>query len=256
MAFWLKKTLSKFLFPVPVILLLLLVGLVLLWRNRARRSAAALLTTGFLLLLTASFRPVADAALGALELRYPVHKPAPGDSTRFDWIVVLDGGYSGQAGLPAEARMSSASLARFVEGLRQARAYPTARLLFSGGSSVDAFGGALLMREAALGFGIPEARITVEARSWDTDDQARLLREVVGTDSLLLVTSASHMPRAVALFRKQGMNPMPAPAGPTVTPGERLPLREYIPSSDNLEKVRTALYEGLGLAWARLRGLA
>ncbi len=258
MGFFLKKLVAVFFYPVPIILMLMAAGLILLWRKRAPRATRVLLSAAFGLLFMLSFRPVGDAAIRSIESRYAVFEANPADSLRFAWIVVLDGGYADVPGLPPEQKMSQASLARFVEGMRLARAYPHARLLFSGGSFTDEVRttGSEIMRDAALEQGIDPERIRIENRSWDTDDQARLVRDIVADAPFLLVTSAAHMPRSVALFRKQGLDPTPAPAGFTVRRRGVLLPGEYIPSSDNLLKVRAALYEWMGIWYARLRGLA
>ena len=258
MGFFLKKLVAVFLYPVPIILMLMAAGLILLWRKRAPRAARAILTSAFGLLFLLSFRPVGDAAIRSIESRHAVHEVNPADTLRFAWIVVLDGGYADVPGLPPEQKMSQASLARFVEGMRLARAYPHARLLFSGGSFSESAQttGSEVMRDAAVERGIDPDRIRIEHRSWDTDDQARLVRDIVQHESFLLVTAAAHMPRSVALFRKQGLDPTPAPAGFTVRRRGVLLPGEYIPSSENLLKVRAALYEWMGIWYARLRGLA
>ena len=258
MGFFLKKLVAVFLYPVPIILMLMAAGLILLWRKRAPRAARAILTSAFGLLFLLSFRPVGDAAIRSIESRHAVHEVNPADSLWFAWIVVLDGGYADVPGLPPEQKMSQASLVRFVEGMRLARAYPHARLLFSGGSFSESAQttGSEVMRDAAVERGIDPDRIRIDNRSWDTDDQARLVRDIVQHESFQLVTAAAHMPRSVALFRKQGLDPTPAPAGFTVRRRGVLLPGEYIPSSDNLLKVRAALYEWMGIWYARLRGLA
>jgi uncharacterized SAM-binding protein YcdF (DUF218 family) len=77
---------------------------------------------------------------------------------------------------------------------------------------------------------------------------------MVGQDSFFLVTSAYHLPRAMALFQKQGLTPIAAPAGhlvrqaPNWSPG-------FFPRSGGLHNMEIALHEYLGLAWARLLGV-
>jgi len=67
------------------------------------------------------------------------------------------------------------------------------------------------------------------------------------------VTSANHMPRAVAVFNKQQLNPIPAPANflVKILPN-REPKLEF--TAGNLYKTERAMYEYLGLAWYKLRG--
>ena len=73
----------------------------------------------------------------------------------------------------------------------------------------------------------------------------------------LLVTSATHMPRALASFRKAGLDVTPWPAD---SRGHSYPLVENVfdllPDVDALAETTTAIKEWLGLAVYRLRGWA
>ena len=71
-----------------------------------------------------------------------------------------------------------------------------------------------------------------------------------------LVTSASHMSRSMALFRKQGLNPIAAPTEHIVKYHQRRDPRYYLPSSGSMVVINRAIHEYLGRAWAWLRGQA
>jgi uncharacterized SAM-binding protein YcdF (DUF218 family) len=58
----------------------------------------------------------------------------------------------------------------------------------------------------------------------------------------------------MALFRKQGMDPIPAPAGQTAKARQVLTPDLFFPNSTALERSSRALHEYLGLLWAKLRG--
>jgi len=101
--------------------------------------------------------------------------------------------------------------------------------------------------------GLPRERITLEARSGDTSDEAALLPPLVGKEPFLLVTSAAHMRRALALCRKQGLNPIAAATDFTRatvdwTAGDLLPRAEGFLRADY------ALHEWIGYWWSGLRG--
>ncbi len=68
-----------------------------------------------------------------------------------------------------------------------------------------------IMSRVAMDLGPDPRDIEVESRSKDTADQARVIKSFVGNYPFILVTSASHMPRSMALFKKAGLKPMPAP---------------------------------------------
>jgi len=62
------------------------------------------------------------------------------------------------------------------------------------------------------------------------------------------------MPRAMALFKKQGMQPIPAPTNHLVRSSSWFWIGTLFPSADALLKSQSAFYEYLGLLWAQLRG--
>ena len=83
---------------------------------------------------------------------------------------------------------------------------------------------------------------------------AQLLRER-GLNRVLLVTSASHMPRSVAVFRKQGLEIIPSPTDVQVV-ARPFTLIQILPGLGALEYSNTALKEWFGLMTYRLRGWA
>jgi uncharacterized SAM-binding protein YcdF (DUF218 family) len=71
---------------------------------------------------------------------------------------------------------------------------------------------------------------------------------------VLLVTSALHMERALAVFRSSGLDPIPAPTDYRVTVPERRSPAEWLPAPDALSATHAALWERAGLLAYRLRG--
>lgn len=256
--FLLKKIVGHLLFPLPLLCLLLLLGLFALWR-RKRRAARVLLALAIGALLLLSYPPVPLAMITPLEQAY-----APIDAARLAalktlpqpirYIVVLGGGHADTPTLTPISRLSGATLARLAEGIRLSRQFPAATLLLSGGAPFSETTDADLMAQAAVSLGVARSRIAQEAQSLDTDDEARLIQYMVGTAPLLLVTSASHMPRAMGLFRHYGLHPIAAPTDymAPMVPQEG-PLA-FFPNSYNLHLAERAVYEYLGLAAARLAG--
>jgi uncharacterized SAM-binding protein YcdF (DUF218 family) len=233
--------------PLPVFLALALVGVVWLWRGR-RRWGWGLLLAGLLCLFLAAWRPVADGLLGPLERSHPPLTD-PAGLVGVSAVVVLGGGTWSEPGWPANLRLSEASAMRIVEGVRLVRALPGARLVVSG---ADRFGVrrpvALDYAEAARSLGVPAAQILVLDSPVDTGQEADAVRAVLGTGSrLVLVTSASHMRRAVLHFQRAGLDPVPAPTHFLVARSDGAHLRDWVPSAVNLRKTETVWHEWLGL---------
>ena len=127
-------------------------------------------------------------------------------------------------------------------------------MLLSGGSVFDSTSDAGAMAKMAMALGIEKKEIVLESESKDTKDQALFIRNIIGNNRFVLVTSASHMARSVALFRAKGMKPIPAPTGFRVKNTLKMSPARFFPSGKGIDKMERVVYEYLGIAWARLRG--
>ena len=252
--FLFKKLVAPFLMPVPFCLALLLLGLSLLWLNRRQGAGKRLATLGTLLLLVLGYGAVSGRLLATLERRHAPLADVSAAAGRVRWVVVLGGGSAADESLPAGMRLSEASLARLVEGVRLQRQLPGGRLLLSGGSVFGSAADAETMRVLAVELGVDPAALDLDSLSPDTETQAEVVRARLGAEEFYLVTSASHMPRALALIRKAGTNPIPAPTHFLTQTGRDLSPGDFFPSSGGLRRAETAAYEYLGLAWAKVRG--
>ncbi len=171
------------------------------------------------------------------------------------YIVVLGGGINRGEPLPVTSQIGLESLSRLLEGVRLYRAEPGRKLILSGGPVFNPIPESQIMSRVALIMGVNPRDILQESLSRDTEEEARLLKPLVGRERFFLVTSAAHMPRAMALFRRQGLEPVAAPMDlPAQQKGPCYP-EDFFPSSHSLQRTEIALHEYLGLAWAWLRGV-
>jgi uncharacterized SAM-binding protein YcdF (DUF218 family) len=157
--------------------------------------------------------------------------------------------------VPVISQLSSTTLVRLVEGVALYRSLPGAKLILSGGAVFDAVPEAEVMARVARSLGVSPQDLVLEPYSWDTEEEARLIKDSVGKDKFILVTSASHQRRAMALFQRQGMAPIPWPVGHRVKKSQQSNPFGLFPSAGSLHMTETAFYEYLGLAWAWLRGV-
>jgi uncharacterized SAM-binding protein YcdF (DUF218 family) len=107
-------------------------------------------------------------------------------------------------------------------------------------------------RELILGAGIDAGRVTFESTSTNTCEDARSTHELVlpaEEEVWLLVTSAAHVPRAVACFRAAGWEVTPYP---TDFKGDLSVLSSEV--LNNLVVLDYAAHEWVGLVYYRLRG--
>ncbi|MFQ5570535.1 MAG: ElyC/SanA/YdcF family protein [Rhodothermales bacterium] len=252
--FLLKKLVSSFLNPVPVCLMILCLGVLLLWVSKSKVWGRRLTTFGFVLLLLFSYDPIPGMAVRALEQEYAVFSPAQYPGVEVKWVVVLSGGIRDETTFPPNDQISAVSLSRLVEGVRVLQFYPEAHLLLTGGGFESKIPEAAALKGVTELLGKDPARVRLEQESLDTHDQAVRVRQMVGEDPVVLVTSAVHLPRAMALFKKQGVNALPAPAHHLVRPKPRIDWGVLFPKSGNLTMLNAAWHEYLGMMWATLRG--
>lgn len=245
----LKTLTATLLMPFPLALGLMVFGLMLRRLERVwRRVGLGVAAGGALLLLLAAWQPVADALLSPLEAQYPPLSEASRLSGVTS-VVVLGGGWWPLAkDWPITGRLSESSAVRLFEGLRLLRTLPEATLILSGADRrADRAPVAWGYAEAARSMGVPEARLLVLDTPVDTAGEARAVRAALGAGArLVLVTSASHMPRAVAHFRRAGMEPLPAPTHYLSGRSTYDALDDWLPSAEFLRMTERAWHEYLG----------
>lgn len=249
------KIVARLLFPVPLICEILLVGLVLLWFTRRQKAGKILVTVGTLTLLLLGFAQIPSVILRMHEQRYhplevstlPAELAKSANST---YIVVLGGGYSPDTRIDMDSRLSQDGFARLVKGIQLCRQVASCKLILSGGPPAAT----RTMQEIALSLGIPQQEITLEEKSRNTEQEARFIKPMVGATPFILVTSAYHMPRAMDLFRKLGMQPVAAPTDYIVKNGGATIADDIYPGSFGLFEAERVVYEYLGIAWEKILG--
>lgn len=245
--------------PVQLCAEFLLLGLILLWFTKKQRTGKVLTSIGTVLLLLWGNAPAANRLLRPLESRYPPLMASPGSTPlstlpRAAFIVVLGGGHTSDPYLPVTSRPNQVSAVRLAEAIRLYRQLPGSRMVLSGGRWLDPVSEAEIMAQFVRAFGVSERDIVLETESRDTEEEARLIRPTVGSQPFILVTSAAHMPRSVALFRKLGMNPIPAPTNFLSRPTKGVDPADLYPQPAALYRSDISLHEYLALIWEKLRG--
>ena len=239
--FLLKKILAALILPPAGPILLVLFGLWLL-RAKSRRwqhGGAALATLSLLGLLVLSLPVVGNALMAPLEPHPPI---APEQLRRVQAIVILGGGSYFAAPDYGGDTVSHYTLERLRYGARLGRE-SSLPVLVTGGAPFGGRAEAESMREALeRDFGIKVRWVESAAR--DTAENARLsapLLKAAGVTRIALVSHGWHLPRAIELFEKQGIEVTPAPTAfstgspsllEDLLPGglvtSRLALREYL----------------------------
>ncbi len=247
--FLLKKILASLILPPAGPLLLVLLGLWLM-RSKSRRWQGAglwLATLSVLVLLVLSLPVVGNALMAPLEPNPPI---TTAQLQRVQAIVILGGGTYYAAPEYGGDTVSRTTLERLRYGARLARA-SRLPLLVTGGAPFGGRPEAEAMREVLeLEFGVKVR--WVEAASRDTTESARLsapLLKAAGVTRIALVSHGSHLPRAIVLFEKRGLEVAPAPTA--FSTGSPSLIAGLLPGG--LGRSRTALSEYLGQLFNRLK---
>jgi uncharacterized SAM-binding protein YcdF (DUF218 family) len=203
--FPLSKVIYFLITPSNFLIFAVLLG-VLLGVTRLRRTGTFLALLGAAGLAFGGLAPLSEAVLLPLEQRFPAF---PADGPPPTGIIVLGGGIeSGLSEARAQVVVNDAG-ERPIYLADLARRFPTAQLVFSGGSGF--IGGGIseadIVSRQADTIGVPRTRLILENRSRNTRENAVFTAALVlpkPGERWLLVTSAWHMPRAVGCFRQAG----------------------------------------------------
>jgi uncharacterized SAM-binding protein YcdF (DUF218 family) len=263
MVFFLRGRLPMYRFVVellhPYAILWFLTGLAIanLWRKRREsRGRLFLITLPYVALTIMTLPLFSYLALGTLEWHYRLLRTQPADG---EAIVVLGGSV-----LPADAGRARAELGRStyarcryaVDFYRQNRPSP---IVVSGGRiDVDPSCPPVstLMHDYLVEQGVDARDILVEERSRSSHEnavesvkmlEARKIRKIV------LITEATHMMRAVSVFRRQGIEVIPAPCNFRATTLD-WSLSTLLPSPKSALDWQDVVHEWLGMAWYWFQG--
>ena len=255
MFFSLSRILGFFAYPSNVLIAIGLLGLVLLL-TRFTRLASWLIVTSLVLIAVAGLSPLGNALILPLEQRFP-----PWDASRGppDGIVLLGGMISPDVSAARGAVALNEAAERITVTAELARRYPNARIVLTGGRNALIFDEgieAVFAVRQLEALGVAHDRIAAEEQARNTIENAvfsRLVANPKPGERWLLVTSAYHMPRAMAVFRAAGF-PVEAYPVDWRTRGPIDMVRPFASLGDGLRRTDTAVHEWAGLLAYRLTG--
>jgi len=243
--------------PINLLLFGALIGVVLCYGRRAR-FGRALALTAILILLAAAILPLGRALIAPLEDRFPM---PPSDLASPAGIIVLGGAIDDTTSAARGHTIFDEGGERITEAVILAKRFPEARIVYTGGTASFVPGAksteALRAKELMVQMGVARDRITIEDKSRNTEENARLTAAIVHPEPSqrwIIVTSAFHMPRAMGVFEKAGFHPIAYPVS-FYTLG-RWPddLRLNYWPGRNLRIFELAVHEWIGLAAYRASG--
>lgn len=170
------------------------------------------------------------------------------------YVVVLGGGQSNRFSLPPNMQLYASSQQRLWEGLRLMRSLSNASLVLSGGAFHSNEGSeALHLKQLAQVCFLNTTPIILEDASRNTMEQSKYLRSVLHGKPFYLVTSAIHMPRAMASMIRDGLHPIAAPTAFTHYWDDERWTKRLMPNAYNLIYTNIAMHEYLGALYYRFR---
>ncbi|MFM2589366.1 envelope biogenesis factor ElyC [Vibrio sp. TBV020] len=251
--FELKKVVSSLLMPLPAMLIIGMFGLMLIMFTRKQKTGCFVVLFSFIGIFLIAFQPVSSRLLMPLERQYTAFFPV---DESIDYVMVLGSGHVVDDKIPPTSELSRTGLMRLAEGIRIMRIYPGSKLILSGYSGGSEVSNARMMAKVALSLGVSKSDIILLETAKDTWEEARQAAAFVTTKKLVVVTSASHMKRALNEFHSAGMEPYPAPTNYLAHDNITQAWEKYTPKGKYLEQTERYWHETLGRIWQSLRDWA
>jgi uncharacterized SAM-binding protein YcdF (DUF218 family) len=225
--FLLKKTLASIVTPLPIGLILGFIGLWYLYKGYHKKSKI-FLTIALLWIGAISYSPFTNLLLEPLENKYKRLEEIP---KNIKYILLLGGEKESRA----------------WEALRLYHNIPHVKIITSGyapfGSKVPS---AIKTAKFLQKVGVKKEDIIIQSKPKTTEEEAIEIKIRLGDEPFVLVTSAYHMPRAMRLFKKYDLKPIPAPTDFKIKSYDTL---FSLPKGKKLLQTDQAWHEHLGVFW-------
>lgn len=258
---FLSKLLPLFIYPLGLSCLLLLIALGFSFK-RSRWTFVPVLATLLILVIAGNIR-VSNSLMTSLERQYLASENTP----QAEAIVVL-GGATRNKEVPRIMVDLNDHGDRLLYALKLYKDGAAPLILLTGGR-IQWFGGESSEAESMANIlelmGVPREAILLESRALNTYENAVYTKEILARNKIkkiLLVTSAAHMPRSLAIFKKQGIDAIPAPTDFLISDRNLIEsqfsteskILSFFPDTENLDRTTQALKEYIGTFIYRLRG--
>ena len=255
MFFYISKLVSFLFSPLIWVFILILSSLLTKLETRARR----LRLTAIFLLFVCSNSFLVDECFRQWE---PVTEDIDLMSTTYDGAIVLGG--IGDIDLRLQKLSFGWSGDRLFQTLALYHQGRIHRIIFTGGSGSIEFPEkreGIYVKKYLNTIHIPDSALVIESASKNTYENAIFTKKLL--DSLgikgrfLLVTSAYHMPRALAVFKKAGYRHLTPYITNRLSGARRFTLDHlFIPSASALFSLQILIHEWIGYVTYKLKGYA
>ncbi|WP_310427608.1 YdcF family protein [Chamaesiphon sp. VAR_48_metabat_135_sub] len=261
MFLFLSKLIPLFFYPMGAVCLLLTISLGLWWINS--RWTPVTIGVALIILFLSGNTWVSHSLAQSLEWQNIVKTELP----TADAIVVLGGGTRSPAYPRPDVDFTDAG-DRVWYGANLYRAGKAPKIIVSGGRITWQGNGnpeADDLTNLLVTMGVPKLDIIPEANSFNTRDNAVNVQKILQEQNfktILLVTSAMHMPRAMAIFKHLGINAIAAPTDYRISQLEidqpnsqtESVILSFLPNEDCFSLTTQAMREYIGILVYKLRG--
>ncbi|MBI2552366.1 YdcF family protein [Candidatus Uhrbacteria bacterium] len=263
--FTILKVIKPFFLPPTLIALGMLASLILILKKRTRAGKLILGATLAVYYLLSTL-PAAYFLTRSLDQQY-LAAPSP-ETGGAEAIVILAGGADQSGKDKPFAELSGISWRRLWRGLEIYRQLDKKMPIIYSGISGDPFdqyaGEPGLAKQYAVSMGIPQDDFWTEVEARTTAESGIYVRRMLderfpkaAQHTIVLVTSATHLPRAVSVMERHNIKVLPIPADFRVTQPVFLSPLQWLPSIDAFSASLAALHEWIGRAgyWIVALGL-
>jgi len=237
--FIIKKFITFFVEPWGMVLTMLVLGLYFLYKNRYK-LAKIFISLGLGLLLLLAYPPFSNFLIQSLEDKYSKYDY----QQDIKYIHVLGSGHNTDNTQPLSSQVGA--IKRIIEGVIIYKQIKDSKLILTGFKGETDISNAQMNEKLALALGVKKEDIIIGTEPKDTHEEAIFTKSILGKEAFVLVTSATHLPRSMKLFKSLGLNPIPAP-----TEFKKGEFRGFlrIPTLGSFYKSSSAIHEYYGMLW-------
>lgn len=222
------------------------VGFIFLGTKKLRKTGGLFVLIGAVIYVALITGTLSNSFLEYFESKYHTNEESILD-VNSKFIVVMAGYGINNKKIPTISRISASSLYRVIEALHLWRLNRGRKIVISGYKNVP-----LLMRDVLMELGVPANNIIIDNDSHNTYFSAINVINLVEEEKFFLITSAGHMPRTMAIFRKLNRLPVPVLTDYFIYHGNS--LESALPKAQHLMAAELAVHETFAMLWYRLQG--
>ncbi len=215
--------------------------------KKKERAALRWLSVGMGWLAIVSISPLPQWMTYSLEQRQAPIKIESLPTASPTYILVLGSGHTNSPALPASMQLTGTALLRLAEGIRIYKQLPGSKIVCSGYTASNRTSQAEMLANAAIELGVnPSDTIQLREPS-NTFAEVTSFKKRFGNAVPIIVTSASHMPRAMLICEKVGLRATPAPTDYLIKDDTLASKFDFYPSGNKIGMMERTLHEYAGM---------